>query len=123
VNAIDGAPFDITDENITDLSSLAAEFGFAQLLSQIEARGPRFSAARPATWDREDIHQLVASLPDATAPDIQILHLSRSMQELTAHRSAETPQTRHSTAAHESVTNRARPDETETRLQEKRLKM
>jgi hypothetical protein len=70
--------------NITDLSSLAAEFGFTQLLSQIEARGPRFSAARSATWGRENIHQLIARLPDATLPDIQILYLNPWMQELRA---------------------------------------
>jgi hypothetical protein len=85
VNAISGAPFDITDESITDLSSLAAEFGFIQVFSQIEARGPRFSAVRSAIWNREDIHQLIANLPEATPPDIQILHLNRSMQELGAH--------------------------------------
>jgi hypothetical protein len=66
VKAINGAHFDITGENITDLLSLAAEFGFTQLFCQIEARGPRFPAARSATWDREDIHQLIACLPDAT---------------------------------------------------------
>jgi hypothetical protein len=31
---------------------------------------------------------LIASLPGAILPDIQILHLNRSLQELRAHRSA-----------------------------------
>jgi hypothetical protein len=35
VNAINGASPDITDSNIADLSSLAAEFGFPQLLHEI----------------------------------------------------------------------------------------
>jgi hypothetical protein len=49
LNAINGPPFYITDENITDLSSLAAEFRFIQLLCQVEARLLRFPVIRSAT--------------------------------------------------------------------------
>jgi hypothetical protein len=49
------------------------------------------------------------------------MYLNRSMQELRVHRSAETPQTPHSTATHQPATDRARSDETEIRLQEKTI--
>jgi hypothetical protein len=53
VNAINGAPPDITDGNIADLSSLLAEFGFLQLLHKIEVHDPTSPVAPSATWDRE----------------------------------------------------------------------
>jgi hypothetical protein len=52
----------------------------------------------------------------STASDIQILPLSRSLQELRAYRSIEAPQTPLSPVANQSVTGRASPGETEMSL-------
>jgi hypothetical protein len=59
---------------------------------------------------------LITNLPDVIPSDVQILPLSRSLQELRAYRSTEAPQTPHSPVANQSATGRASPDETETRL-------
>jgi hypothetical protein len=102
VNDINGAPPDITDGNIADLSSLAAEFGFPQLLHEIEVHDPRFSVARSATWDREDIRKLIVNRPDSSLPgrdDIPRLNLTRLLGELAAHQSAEMHPMPHSTGS------------------------
>jgi hypothetical protein len=92
VNAINGAPPDITDGSIADLSSLAAEFGFLQLLHKIELHGPRFPVARSATWDREDVRKLIVTVPDSNHPgrnEVPMLNLTRSLEQLAAHQIAE----------------------------------
>jgi hypothetical protein len=56
-DAINGAPPDVTDANMADLSSLAIEFGFVRLLGRIEAHDPVFPVPRSATGHREDAPQ------------------------------------------------------------------
>jgi hypothetical protein len=65
VNAINGVPPDITDDNIAVLLSLAAEFGFLQTPHEIEVHDARFPIARSATWDREDVRKLIINIPDS----------------------------------------------------------
>jgi hypothetical protein len=61
VDAINGAPPDITDTNVADLSSLAAEFGSTRLLEQIKVHGHKFPVRRSTTWHGEDVHHLFAN--------------------------------------------------------------
>jgi hypothetical protein len=100
VNAINGTPRDITDGNIADLASLAAEFGFLQLLHEIEVHDLRFPVPRSATWECEDIRTLIVHLADTNLPgrdEIPMLNRTRSLEELEAHQTAEVHPTPDST--------------------------
>jgi hypothetical protein len=96
INAINGAPPDITDGNTVDLSSFPAEFAFLQLLHEIEVYDPKFSVARSATWDREDLRKLIVTVPGSRLPgrdEIPMLNLTRSLEEPAAHHIAEVHRT------------------------------
>jgi hypothetical protein len=85
VNAINGAPPDITDGSIPDLSNLAVEIGFLQLLHKIEVHDPRFPVARSAARDREDVRQFIVNVSDSSLPgrnEIPMLNLTPSLEEL-----------------------------------------
>jgi hypothetical protein len=100
VNPINGTPPDITDGNIADLSSLAAEFGFIQLLHEIDVHDPRFPVARSATWDREDVRKLIVNVPHGRLlgrDEIPTRNLTRLLGELAAYQSAEVHSTPDST--------------------------
>jgi hypothetical protein len=87
VDAINGAPPDVTDANMADLSSLAMEFGFVRLLGQIEAHDPRFPVPRSATWHCENVPQRIANLEDAIPPGRNevMMNLTGRRQELAGH--------------------------------------
>jgi hypothetical protein len=120
VNAINDARLAITAGNIVDLSSLAAKFGFVQLMREIDIHDPRFSVARWATWDGEDVRKLILTLPDTSLPgrdEIQILNLTRSLEERAAHRKAEVHPAPDSTVGDRPRISLARRNETETKIE------
>jgi hypothetical protein len=119
VNNINGAPLGITDGNITDLSSLAPEFGLVRLLRKIGVHNLRLSVARSALCNREDVRTLIANRPDPSLPgrdEIPIMNLTRSLQELAADRSTEGHPSPHSTASDPPPPASARRGETERKI-------
>jgi hypothetical protein len=115
VNAINDARLAITAGNIVDLSTLAVKFGFVQLMREIDIHDPRFSVARSAIWDGEDVRKLILTLPDTSLPgrdETQILNLTRSLEERAAHRKAEV----HPTPLQRQVTGHRRVRQGEAKL-------
>jgi hypothetical protein len=66
VDAINGASLDITDANIAGVCQ--ASRPNSDLSQQTKAHDRRFSVARSATWDCEDVQKLTAKLLDAIPP-------------------------------------------------------
>ena len=73
--AINSGLSDLTDANITELLSLAAQFGLVRLRHQIETHDSRFHPARMGAPDRKDVYKLTVMADDAIHPSRSRMHI------------------------------------------------
>jgi hypothetical protein len=90
-----GAPPDITDTNVADLSSLVTEFRFTRMLEQIKAHSHKFPVPQLIISHGEDVHHLLANQPGTISPsrDQAIMNFTCSLRELVGDGSPEVGQT------------------------------